>query len=206
MTGFQKKDERIFLSISDNGHGIDPSISDKIFDPFVTNKQAENSTGLGLSITNNLVKDHKGEINFQSRNGKGTAFTVYFPAILKGRAARILVVDDDKSVRDVMAKILTRGRYYSVDEACSGIDACIRLESSRPDLLILDIFMPDMDGLEVCRAIKTQPELSGTKVIVITGFPDHPKLKEVAEMGFNNIYAKPVKFQDLLKEVDNILA
>ena len=206
VTGFQKKDERIFLSISDNGHGIDPSISDKIFDPFVTNKQAKDSTGLGLSITNNLVKAHKGEINFQSQNGKGTAFTVYFPAILQGRAARILVVDDDRSVRDVMAKVLTRGRYYSVDEACSGIDACIRLESSRPDLLILDIFMPDMDGLEVCRDIKTQPELSGTKVIVITGFPDHPKLKEVAEMGFTNIYAKPVKLQDLLKEVDNILA
>jgi CheY-like chemotaxis protein len=65
--------------------------------------------------------------------------------------------------------------------------------------------MPKMDGLEVCRNIKREPELSGTKVIITTGFPDHPKLKEVANLGFANIYSKPVKLQDLLKAVDDCL-
>jgi signal transduction histidine kinase len=205
VTGYQKKDGWVFVSISDNGRGIDPSIRDKLFDPFVTDKQAEGGTGLGLSITHNLVKAHDGKITFQSKQGKGTTFTVSFPTILKEKRPRILVVDDDKEIRDIITEVLTTDRPYLLDEACNGVEACIKLGTYRPDLLILDIFMPKMDGLEVCRNIKREPELSGTKVIITTGFPDHPKLKEVANLGFANIYSKPVKLQDLLKAVDDCL-
>jgi signal transduction histidine kinase len=204
-TGYQKKDGSVFVSISDNGRGIDPSIRDRLFDPFVTDKQAEGGTGLGLSITHNLVKAHDGEISFQSKQGKGTTFTVSFPTMLKEKGRRILVVDDDKEIRDIITKALTTDRPYLLDEACNGVEACIKLGTYRPDLLILDIFMPEMDGLEVCRNILREPELSGTKVIITTGFPDHPKLKEVAKLGYTNIYSKPVKLQDLLKQVDSIL-
>jgi len=205
MTGYQKKDGWVFVSISDNGRGIDPSIRDKLFDPFVTDKQAEGGTGLGLSITHNLVKAHDGKITFQSKQGKGTTFTVSFPTILKEKRPRILVVDDDKEIRDIITEVLTTDRPYLLDEACNGVEACIKLGTYRPDLVILDIFMQKMDGLEVCRNIKTEPELSGTKVIITTGFPDHPKLNEVAKLGFANIYSKPVKLQDLLKAVDDCL-
>jgi len=205
VTGYQKKDGWVFISISDNGRGIDPSIYDKLFDPFVTDKQAKGGTGLGLSITHNLVKAHDGEITFRSKQGKGTTFTVSFPTMLKEKRRRILVVDDDKESRDVMTEVLTTDRPYLLDEASNGVEACIKLGTYRPDLLILDIFMPEMDGLEVCRTIKREPELSGTKVIITTGFPDHPKLKEVAELGYTNIYSKPVKLQNLLKQVDSIL-
>ena len=78
-TGVRKKDARVFISIADNGRGIDPSISNIIFDPFVTTKQAEGGTGLGLSVTYSLVKAHGGEITFESKEGKGTVFTVSFP-------------------------------------------------------------------------------------------------------------------------------
>ena len=205
VTGYQKKDGWVFISISDNGRGIDPSIYDKIFDPFVTDKHAKGGTGLGLSITHNLVKAHDGEITFRSKQGKGTTFTVSFPTMLKEKRRRILVVDDDKEIRDIITKVLTTDRPYLLDEASNGVEACIKLGTYRPDLLILDIFMPEMDGLEVCRTIKREPELSGTKVIITTGFPDHPKLKEVAELGYTNIYSKPVKLQNLLKQVDSIL-
>ncbi|MCK4790856.1 MAG: response regulator [Desulfobacteraceae bacterium] len=205
LTGFQKKDGWVFISISDNGRGIDPSIYDKLFDPFVTDKQADGGTGLGLSITHNLVKAHDGEITFRSKKGKGTTFTVSFPTMLEEKRPRILVVDDDKRIRDIMTEVLTTDRPYLLDEASNGVEACIKLGTYRPDLLILDIFMPKMDGLEVCRTIKREPELSGTKVIITTGFPDHPKLKEVAKLGFANIYSKPVKLQDFLKAVDSIL-
>ena len=205
VTGLQKKDGWVFISISDNGRGIDPSIHDKLFDPFVTDKQADGGTGLGLSITHNLVKAHDGEITFRSKQGKGTTFTVSFPTMLKEKRPRILVVDDDKRIRDIMTEVLTTDRPYLLDEASNGVEACIKLGTYRPDLLILDIFMPEMDGLEVCRTIKKEPELSGTKVIITTGFPDHPKLKEVAKLGFANIYSKPVKLQDFLKAVDSIL-
>jgi len=78
-TGFQSKDGRIYVSVEDNGRGIAPSISGRIFDPFVTDKQAQGGTGLGLSITYSLVKAHGGEITFQSQKGKGASFTVFFP-------------------------------------------------------------------------------------------------------------------------------
>jgi CheY-like chemotaxis protein len=92
-----------------------------------------------------------------------------------------------------------------VDEASNGIEACIRLGTYHPDLLIVDIFMPEMDGLEVCRTIKAEPELSDMKVIVTTGFPDHPKLKEVMELGFTNIHYKPFDVSHFVEVVDNTL-
>ncbi|MFC1839517.1 PAS domain S-box protein [Thermodesulfobacteriota bacterium] len=78
-TGVTKGDAGVYISVADNGRGINPFISDKIFDPFVTTKQAAGGTGLGLSVTYNLVKAHDGEISFKSEAGKGTVFTVSFP-------------------------------------------------------------------------------------------------------------------------------
>jgi signal transduction histidine kinase len=78
-TGIQKKNGRAFISISDNGKGVNPAIADKIFDPFVTTRQTEGGTGLGLPITYNLVEAHGGEITFESKEGEGTLFTIAFP-------------------------------------------------------------------------------------------------------------------------------
>jgi CheY-like chemotaxis protein len=204
-TGSQNKYGRIYISISDNGRGVAPSIADKLFDPFVTDKQAEGGTGLGLSVTYSLVKAHDGEISFQSNEGEGTTFNVSFPTTMRSRAARILVVDDDKTMREMLAQTLTADRPYLVDQASNGIEACIRLGTYHPDLLILDMFMPEMDGLEVCRNIKAEPELSDMKVIVTTGFPQDPNLKALAELGFTNIHYKPFSLSDFLNVVDNIL-
>ena len=205
-TGFQNKDRRIFVSITDNGCGVAPDISDKLFDPFVTDKQAEGGTGLGLSVTYSLVNAHDGEIVFQSQKGKGTIFTVFFPTVVKEATGRILVVDDDKSIRDMLTKALTEAGSYLVEEASNGIEACIKLGTYRPDLLILDMFMPEMDGLEVCRTIKSEPEFSHMKVIITTGFPDHQKLKEVAALGFDRVHYKPFNLPDFLKAVSNIFS
>jgi CheY-like chemotaxis protein len=205
-TGFQNKDRRIFVSITDNGCGVAPDISDKLFDPFVTDKQAEGGTGLGLSVTYSLVNAHDGEIVFQSQKGEGTTFTVFFPTVVKEATGRILVVDDDKSIRDMLIKALAEAGPYLVEEASNGIEACIKLGTYRPDLLILDMFMPEMDGLEVCRTIKSETEFSDMNVIITTGFPDHHKLKEVAALGFDRIYYKPFNLPDFLKAVSNIFS
>ena len=204
-TRFQKRSKRIVLTISDNGRGIDPTISDKIFDPFFTNKQAEGGTGLGLSITYNLVKAYEGEITFKSKKGKGTTFIVSFPTIKSRKMQKILVVDDDKEVRDLITEVLAREKIYHVEEAANGFDACIKLGSFHPDLLLLDIFMPEMDGLEVLRTIQMEPDLSDMQVLITTGFPDHQKWREVVEMGFTNIYRKPIKVRDILKRVETVL-
>jgi signal transduction histidine kinase len=205
-TGFQVKDGRVFITIKDNGKGIATALADKIFLPFVTDKQNEGGTGLGLSVTYTLVKAHQGEIAFDTRAGRGTSFTVYFPTLLKREAARILVVDDDISIRKMLIEALTFDHQYLVEEASNGIEASIKLGTYRPDLLILDIFMPEMDGLEVCRSIRSEPKLSVMKVIITTGYPNHPKLDEVVELGFNHIFSKPFNLLDFVKDIETILA
>lgn len=80
-TELKKRSRKVVLTIEDNGKGIDPSIADRIFDPFVTSRQSEGGTGLGLPITYNLVEAHGGRISFESVPGKGTTFTILFPAV-----------------------------------------------------------------------------------------------------------------------------
>jgi len=205
-TGFQAKDGRVFINIKDNGRGISTAIAHKIFLPFVTDKQNEGGTGLGLSVTDTLVKAHQGEITFDTGTGRGTSFTVYFPTLLERKAARILVVDDDIAIRKMLIEALTINHQYLVEEASNGIEASIKLGTYRPDLLILDIFMPEMDGLEVCRSIRSEPKLSDMEVIITTGYPNHPKLDEVLELGFNHIFAKPFDLLDFVKGIETILA
>ena len=191
--------------MSDNGKGIAPNIADRIFDPFVTDRQAEGGTGLGLSVTYNLVKSQEGDITFETQETKGTTFTVFFPTRLRERVFKILVAEDEKPVREMLATALTMDRPYLVEQAENGIEACIKLGVSRPDLLILDVFMPEMNGVEVCRNIKTEPGLSDMKVIIVTGFPGDAKVKQIAAMGFSNIYPKPFNLHDFLRSVDTIL-
>jgi signal transduction histidine kinase len=206
-TGFQRKDARISLQIIDNGRGISEAIADKLFLPFVTDKQAEGGTGLGLSVTYGLVQSHGGDISFETQKGKGTTFTILFPTLLKREATKILIVDDDQTIREMLIEALTlnRDRPYLIEEATNGIEATIKLGTYRPDLLILDIFMPEMDGLEVCRIIKNEAELSDMKVIISTGYPQHRMLDEMAKMGFTNVIYKPFDLMEFVKKVETIL-
>ena len=164
----------VWIQIGDNGRGVSPAIAERIFLPFVSDKQAQGGTGLGLSVTYSLVKAHGGDVTFENRPGGGTVFTVRLPSRLRHHGAKILVVDDDPMVRQVLMEALALPRAYRLEEATNGIEASIRLGTYRPDLLILDVFMPEMDGLEVCRNIKIEPALSGIKVIITTGHPGHP--------------------------------
>jgi len=201
----RKSDGNVLLIISDNGRGIDPTISDKVFDPFFTSKQAQGGIGMGLSISYSLVKAHQGEIEFNSEVGQGTSFSIRFPITIKGKEVKILVVDDERSVREAMVEALTTDRPYIVDQASNGIEACVRLGTFRPDLLILDMFMPEMDGLEVCRTIQAEPALANMKVMMVTGFPNHSKVKEVAGLGFVHLYSKPINLWNFLRVVEDIL-
>lgn len=204
-TGFRNQDGRVFIRVADNGRGISDAIADKIFLPFITDKQSEGGTGLGLSVSYSMVKSHEGEIVFDTTPGSGTSFTVLLPSMLKGQLPKILVVDDDNAIRRMLIEALTMDHLYLVEEASNGIEASIKLGTYRPDLLILDIFMPEMDGLEVCRTISNESELSDMKVIITTGYPEHPKLDEVIELGYTNIFSKPFDLLNFIEAIDKIL-
>ena len=108
-------------------------------------------------------------------------------------------------VRQILMEALAFPRCYLLEEAANGIEASIRLGTYRPDLLILDVFMPEMDGLEVCRHIRAEPALAGMKVIITTGFPGHPKLDELAALGFTHVLAKPFDIPVLLRMARELL-
>jgi signal transduction histidine kinase/ActR/RegA family two-component response regulator len=207
-SGFQQMDGRILIAISDNGRGISAAVADKLFLPFVTDKQEEGGTGLGLSVTYGIVQAHGGDISFETRKGKGTTFTISMPTLLKRQKTKILIVDDDQTIREMLIEALTVDpqKSFLIEEAANGIEASIKLGTFRPDLLILDLFMPEMDGLEVCRIIRNESELSDMKVIITTGYPDPAKLNEIARLGFTNVVLKPFNLPELVKEVERILA
>jgi PAS domain S-box-containing protein len=196
-----QKDHTIVITVADNGRGINPAVAETIFDPFVTDRQAAGGTGLGLSVTYNLVKAHNGDIYFSTKPEKGTLFTVVLPIDSKRIPNTIMVVDDDSDFRGMIIRALNRNVNCVVEDFANGAEALIRMGSHPPDLLVLDMFMPEMDGLGVCRAIKSELGLELMKVIIVTGFPDHPNLFEAARMGFSQILTKPLTMEAFIRAV-----
>ena len=204
-TALRPTDDTIIIEVSDNGGGVNPAVADKIFDPFVTDRQADGGTGLGLSVTYNLIKALGGAIDFTTVQGEGTTFTVVLPAEIRRKRFKVMVVDDDRMFRDLLNDVLSKQADSVVEGFDNGAEALIRLGSDPPDLLILDMFMPEIDGLGVCRAIKNELDLEMTKVIIVTGFPDHPNLHEAARMGFVQIFTKPLDIDTFIVKVREIL-
>ncbi len=205
MTRFREQDGFVDILVEDNGKGVNSAIADKLFDPFVTDKQDKGGTGLGLSVSYNLVKAHQGTITFKSKVGKGTIFQILLPSVVKRKPFRIMVVDDDPLIRELLRDVLVQHRPYIVEEASNGIEACIRLGANRPDLLVMDLFMPEMNGIEVCRVLKNDPVLSDMNVMIITGHEGHPLVADISQFGFIDILYKPFDLEDFVKRVDNIL-
>ncbi|MBA3030625.1 MAG: response regulator, partial [Desulfobacteraceae bacterium] len=173
-------------------------------DPFFTTKRDMGGTGLGLAVSSNIIKEHNGKIQVSSWPGQ-SVFEVHLPTREKGNLKKILVVDDDRSTREMIYKILSRTGDYSIQKVSTGTEASVKLGIEKPDLVILDMQMPDMNGVEICRLIRTSPELTGIKVVIITGYPGSRKVKEAAELGFGHVLAKPFEISELLQKVDDIL-
>jgi PAS domain S-box-containing protein len=205
-TGFNAATESAVLTVSDEGEGIEPSTLPKIMDPFVTTRRSSGGTGLGLSIVSNIVKEHSGEITISSRPGEGSVFVVTLPLRTAVPQTKILVADDDAGMRKLMTRILGRNRLYNLKAASNGMEACLKLSTYRPRLLLLDINMPEMDGREVCSWIQSEPSLASMRVIIVTGHPGSSKLDEIRALGFVHILAKPFTPQELEELVRSVLA
>jgi PAS domain S-box-containing protein len=204
-TSLGPHNKSIIIEVTDNGRGVNPAVAEKIFDPFVTDRQAVGGTGLGLTVSYNLVKSHNGEIYFKTHPQQGTTFTVVLPTEIKRRIFKVMVVDDDTLFRELLSDALSKKTDCLVEGFANGAEALIRLGSDPPDLLILDMFMPEIDGLGVCRAIKNELDLELTKVIIVTGFPEHPNLSEAARMGFTQIFTKPLALETFIGKVQEIV-
>jgi PAS domain S-box-containing protein len=208
----------VLLSVSDTGHGMERDSIARIFEPFYTTKKVGVGTGLGLAMVYGIVKNHSGYITCESRPGKGTAFKIYFPVIDQeseleeekegtapsGGTETILLVDDEKFIRDLGVRVLTT-YGYRVLTASDG-EAALRLygkEYERIDLIILDLIMPKMSGGQCFEGIlKINPD---AKVIIASGYAADQPIKGPIEDRSRCFIGKPFKVRHLLKSVRDVL-
>ena len=199
-----KEGEYVVLTVEDQGVGIAPQDLHRIFEPFYTKKvMGRSGTGLGLAVVWGTVKDHKGFIDLQSIEGKGTKFEVYLPATrqeanckdsailpeaLRGHE-RILVVDDVAEQREIAKMMLTK-LGYRVDTVASGAAALEYLQTHRVDLVILDMIMdPGLDGLQTYQKIlEFHPH---QKAIIVSGYSETDRVKEAQQLGAGTYLKKP---------------
>ncbi|MDJ0809472.1 MAG: ATP-binding protein [Desulfobacterales bacterium] len=205
-TGYVHDEDRVFIAVHDNGRGINPEVADKLFDPFVTDNQGRGGTGLGLAVSYNLVQAHEGQITFDDSDQGGTVFTITLPVETKQKLPHVLVVDDDAPVRRLIVQAVSKTGLYAVDEAANGVDGLIKIGSRPPDLLILDLMMPGMNGLEVCQAIHGKEPFAAMKVLITTGHPHHPDLEKIAALGFTQIHSKPINITAFRAAIAAIMA
>jgi CheY-like chemotaxis protein len=180
----KKSHNTIKICVKDDGPGIKPEVIDRIFDPFFTTREVGQGTGLGLSLCYGIVTEHKGRLYAESQTGKGATFVVELPVVTevappkpakpdvkkpeKAVKARILVVDDEQVVRDVVNRVLT-GEGHKVDAVDNAVDALKKIESQKYKLILVDIKMPGMDGVELYKRIEKIAKPLARKVVFITG-------------------------------------
>lgn len=208
----------VVLHVGDSGTGIPPDVLARMWEPFFTTKSAEGGTGLGLSTVRGIVESHHGFIDVRTVVGRGTLFRVFLPAAEAiapcaegagetapgaGRGERILVVDDEESIRDTLCEILTAADYEVVT-AVDGAKAAAVLAAGldRLALVITDYDMPGLDGGRVAERIRAEyPEI---KVLVISGLLGRGSQRGNLPAG-NVILAKPFSAATLLRTVEDLL-
>lgn len=206
------------LTVSDNGVGIDPSIMDRIFDPYFTTKDREKGTGLGLAVVYGIVKDWGGEIAVQSERGSGTTFELFLPIIQDSTKPKkpdsnrshpmgtetILLVDDDETIADLERQMLERLGYKIVMRTASleALEA-FRFNPELFDLVISDTSMPNMTGDRLAKELLSiRPNIP---IILCTGFSERIDSHKADALGAKGLLMKPITLSDLSVMVRKVL-
>ncbi|MCP4630407.1 MAG: response regulator [bacterium] len=206
------------LRVEDGGHGMEPEVLERIFEPYYTTKEQGKGTGLGLSVIHGIIKNHGGDISVASQPGKGTAFTIYLPVIddidieiePAGTAAasqgneRILLIDDEKQIIDIEQQILERLGYKVTPKTDS--QEALEEFAALPDnfdLVITDMTMPKMTGDQLARKMMDiKPDIP---VILCTGYNETITEEKALAMGIDKFIMKPIVKDELANAIRTLL-
>jgi PAS domain S-box-containing protein len=207
----RRQQQRAAIVISDTGVGIPPELLPRVFDLFVQGDRSldrsQGGLGIGLSVVKRLVEMHQGTVTaFSEGPGRGSVFEIQLPLIdapvqPEARAPaptippkRILIVDDNVDAANSLAEMLQIDGH-ATEVAYTGKDALALSLAQHPDIVLLDIGLPDMNGYEV--AAHMRPKLGSVQLIALTGYGQSDDIRRATEAGFDAHLIKPVDFEEL---------
>jgi CheY-like chemotaxis protein/two-component sensor histidine kinase len=214
-------DGEVLVTVKDNGAGIPQDKLDSIFDMFMqvdrSSEQSQEGLGIGLTLVKRLTEMHGGSIEARSAGeGQGSEFIVRLPilskpevlsqpenAVEKSPERCILIVDDNRDSADSLAMLLeiTGNKTHMAHDGAEALEA---VEKYRPEVVLLDIGLPKLDGHEVCRRVRQQPWGKDIIVIALTGWGQEDDRRKSEEAGFNGHLVKPVDYDKLLELLSSL--
>jgi len=221
----EAKNSKVYLYFQDTGEGISKRVQNRVFDPFFTTKGPK-ASGLGLSVSYGIMKRHRGDIKVESKKGKGSTFTLSFPSeakvpqkrrkpekIKKAFSKKILIIDDEEGVRDILGRILEGGGHRVFLKGTSrealdkfkedNSDLTLSGLEDKFDLVLTDLGMPDMSGWELAKEVKKIDK--DVPVGLITGWGVDITKEKMKEEGVDSILFKPFDYDKVLREVNTLL-
>jgi PAS domain S-box-containing protein len=213
----ENKDGHIRISFKDDGTGMSQETKNKLFHPFFTTKDVGEGTGLGLSLSRSIILEHGGTIEVESQPGQGATFIITLPVTQPAEAApaevvtavsvekiktgRILVVDDEETIRSLVRTILSKSGH-TVDTTGDAREALTKLENNTYDAVLMDIRMPGMSGMELyAKVIEQHPEMKN-RFIFITGDTSDAQTRVFLESNNLPFITKPFDKETLEQRVN----
>ena len=216
-----REDGEAVVRVHDTGVGIERSLLPKVFDLFVQGDtsldRSKSGLGIGLALVRQVVQLHGGRVSaFSAGPGKGSEFVVYLPAAPEDAPAelespdpaggarhrlRVVVVDDHPDLADCVA-MLVETFGHSVTAFYGGRDAVAHARREAPDVMLVDIGMPDLTGYEVAHAIRNDPSTAGIRLVALTGYGREEDRTRVLDAGFDLHLTKPVSDERLREVLD----
>ena len=218
----EEQSGRALVSVEDKGNGMTPELLAHVFDPFVQGPapadRMQSGLGIGLALVRQLVRLHHGEIAALSAGaGLGSTFTFWIPSIPGQQAPspasaetaplnrKIVYVEDNEDAREVMAQMLC-DFGFEVIQAVDGKSALTRVAEAQPDVVLMDIGLPDMNGYELARRLKENPASRSIPLIALTGYGQLQDKDVATQAGFAAHLVKPVDLDDILRTIEEVLA
>ena len=220
------KPDCVEIAVTDTGMGMTPAQMEELFKPFNRlgrERSATQGTGIGLVISRRLAELMGGTIGVKSFPGEGSSFTLRLPRAIDPDTVRsnldafdsepadyhrriVHYVEDNETNVEVMRGILAQRSQVQMEVSVTGLDGLAAVRARRPNLILLDMHLPDISGLELLRHFKSDPDIASIPVIVVSADALGPQIDAAMAAGATRYLTKPVDVSELLAAIDDLLA